>query len=561
MSESTTLSRRSFLAGAGAVIAATAATTLTGCASESSTEADWLPKNWDYETDVLVVGYGGAGLWAAVTAKDEGESDVLVLEKAPSRGGGSSSINMGEYAWVEDPEKANAYIQAFTKGMTPEDISLAWAEECYKNMDYCDKWGVPTEMKKGANAAGGGASCEYPQLEGGETMRVCSFGDPAEGGNSGWKVLDQVRADLGIEVVFSCHDESLIQNPETKEIVGVYTLIGDDETPKAVKARKGVILTMGGFEHNEELKKQYLKCYPAMGFYGWPFNTGDGIKMVQDVGAQLWNMSNACGSYCGYFKDSEWPYAFWLTPLANSYVMLDQKGKRWWKESDFMSPHTGFHNFVHFDEETVGYDRCPTWFVFDQKVIDAGAIGQLAGGIMNTPSGMTKIGMGLDDIPEECGKFAGWSEDNSAEIEKGWIVKGDTLEELAENMAKVDSAPPADAMKETLERYNGFCTEGVDADLERDPATMVPISMDGPFYAYPVYPGGNNTMGGPKKNADGQVLNLDDEPIPRLFAGGSFGNMQAHTYGISGGNNAENMVWGRICARSASKLEPWDAAN
>ena len=46
-------------------------------------------------------------------------------------------------------------------------------------------------------------------------------------------------------------------------------------------------MTLGGFEFNDELKNEYCKCYPMSGFYGWPFNTGDGIKMVQNVGAQL----------------------------------------------------------------------------------------------------------------------------------------------------------------------------------------------------------------------------------------------------------------------------------
>ena len=52
---------------------------------------------------------------------------------------------------------------------------------------------------------------------------------------------------------------------------------------------------------------------------------------------------------------------------------------------------------------------------------------------------------------------------------------------------------------------------------------------------------------------------MNDEVIPRLYAAGCFGNFAAHSYGISGGNNAENMVWGRIGARHASALEPWDA--
>ena len=266
------LSRRNFLKGASlAAIGAAAATSLGGCASSDSS-ADWMPSKWDFETDVLVIGYGGAGLWAAVTAKDEGSSDVLVLEKAPSRGGGNSSINMGEYTWIDDVDEAVKYITGFTKGHTPEEIARAWAEECYNNMDYCDHWGVKTEKKKGTNASGGTSSCEYPWIDGAKAMHVCSFGDATKGGNEGWHTLDQARADLGIEVKFSCHDETLIQNPETKEIVGAYTYIGDDGTQYAIKARKGVIMTTGGFEFNDELKNTYCKCYPMNGFYGWPFN-------------------------------------------------------------------------------------------------------------------------------------------------------------------------------------------------------------------------------------------------------------------------------------------------
>lgn len=550
------LTRRKFVAGAAAASAVTAAAT-AGIPAAQAEAASWLPDSWDYECDVLVIGYGGAGLWACLTAYDETDSEVLVLEKAPVRGGGSSSINMGEYAWVDDPEAAARYIEGFTKGHTPADMARAWAEEAYYNLDYCDYWGIYTEVKKGSNASGGTSSCEYPQFEGSEAMHVCAFGDPSEGGNAGWRALDQVRRDLGIEVVFGCHDEELIQNPETREIVGCYTLIGDDAEPKAVKARKGVIITTGGFEYNEELQEKYLKCYPSIGFYGWPFNTGDGIGMVEHVGAQLWNMNMVCGSYCAFFRNSDYPYGFWCLPSGNGFIMVDQKGNRWWSEDQFMNPHVGFTNFLHFDNDLVAWDRCPTWYVFDQTVIDAGPIGQLAGGIMATPAGMTKIGMGLDDVPDECFHFPGWSEDNSVEIANGMIISGDTVEELCAKMAEVDAAPDAAALKATLERYNGYCADGFDPELGRAPETLQAIQMDGPFYAYAVYPGGNNTMGGAKKNVNAQVLDIDDQVIPRLYAAGSFGNFQAHAYGITGGNNAENMVWGRIAGRHCGGLEPW----
>ena len=89
------VSRRSFLKGSAlAAAGAAGAAALAGCAnndaalSETGSTPEWMPETWDYETDVLVIGYGGAGLWAGITAFDEG-AQVLYLEKSPFRGGGS----------------------------------------------------------------------------------------------------------------------------------------------------------------------------------------------------------------------------------------------------------------------------------------------------------------------------------------------------------------------------------------------------------------------------------------------------------------------------------------
>lgn len=196
------------------------------------------------------------------------------------------------------------------------------------------------------------------------------------------------------------------------------------------------------------------------GFYGWPFNTGDGIKMVQNVGAQLWHMNNIIGSYNAYFKDFEWPYAFTVTPGANNYVMLDRLGKRWIAESTFLSPHVGWHEFEKFNDSTLAdFERIPTWVIAGQEVIDAGPLGAVKGGVLNTPGGSTAIGMALEDIPSECGGFEGWSVDNQTEIEKGWIIKADTLEELCTKMAAVDNAPDAASFKPRSKRTTHTATK------------------------------------------------------------------------------------------------------
>ena len=560
--------RRGFVRGAGMALAAGVASGVatSALASESDRDEDafakktstsapaGVPDAWDFETDVLVIGYGGAGLWAALTAFDEGGSDVLVLEKAPVRGGGNSSINMGEFTWVDDVEKATKYITGFSKGYTPEDLARAWATEAARNLEYCEHWGANPETKSGTNASRGKRSCEYPDVEGSEAMYVCTVGN---NGNGFWEMLDAKRAELGIEVKFSCHDEHLIQNPDTKEILGAWTLIGDDETPRAVKARKGVILTLGGFEFNEDMKQQYLRCYPMRGFYGWPFNTGDGFPMIAEVNAQLWNMNGVIGNANAWIKESGIDYAFMLNPKSDNYVYVDQHGNRWRDESTPFNPHLGWHEFMHFDDgDEIGYDRIPTWVIMDKNAM-AGRLGQAKGGDLSNPAFTTSIGMMLDDVPPECGAFEGWSEDNSVELEKGWIKQGDTIEELLASIDEEDR-PDVDATVATIERYNSFCETGEDADFARDARRMAPVA-EPPFYAYPLYPGGCTTLGGPKKNVNAQVLDTADQVIPRLYAAGSFGNIQRHTYGISGGGNGENMVWGRIAGRHCAGLEPWDA--
>ena len=148
------LSRRNFLKGAaltGAALAGSAA--LAGCASGgsgsgSAAAADWMPASWDYETDVVVVGYGGAGMWASLIAADEGGSEVVVLEKAPVEGGGNSRINNGEWTVIKDPKLFREYCVAFGHGLIEEDMIDAYIAEATQHTDYADKYGMTYEVRR-----------------------------------------------------------------------------------------------------------------------------------------------------------------------------------------------------------------------------------------------------------------------------------------------------------------------------------------------------------------------------------------------------------------------------
>ena len=202
---------------------------------------------------------------------------------------------MGQWTAPHDADAAAQFAFEAFHGQTPMEVCQAWAEEAVQNPDYADEYGLEYTL-------GDSPRAEYNIFTGYEEMYVGS----GDGYGAGFfEAMDRTSRRPRHRGAVRMPRRGAIQNPVTKEIVGCYTLMGTDETPKAVKASKGVILCTGGFEFNEELQAKYLKCYPMRGFYGWKYNTGDGITMAQKVGADLWHMQQVCGGDDAWFDDPE----------------------------------------------------------------------------------------------------------------------------------------------------------------------------------------------------------------------------------------------------------------
>ena len=347
------ISRRNFLKGAavaGAAVAGSAA--LAGCSSGgSAASGDWMPKSWDYETDVVVVGYGGAGMWSSLVAADEGGSEVVILEKAPVEGGGNSRINNGEWTVIKDPKLFREYCVAFGHGLIEEDMIDAYIGEATKHTDYADKYGMTYEVAEKALA---GTIPEYWFLDDGKYAGCIGVSNVEGFGMTTFHELEAKRAELGlpIEIKFKCTEEHLVQNPDTKEIVGVRFL--EDGTEKTIKARKGVVLCTGGFEFNEELKNTYLSIYPFK-FEGWRFNTGDGIRMVEEVGAKLWHMNMVISTTAMWTRDPEYDFAIFAGPQSNAFFTVNRLGKRYQNENKTGgTAHNGWHTLMSFNDDDVG---------------------------------------------------------------------------------------------------------------------------------------------------------------------------------------------------------------
>ena len=151
-----------------------------------------------------------------------------------------------------------------------------------------------------------------------------------------------------------------------------------------------------------------------------------------------------------------------------------------------------------------------------------------------------------------------WSEDNQQEIDRGWIMKASTVEELAGKiLADPDNSGlmSPSVLRETVKQYNGYCRKGEDLDFHKPQEWLQPLE-DPPYYAVKLWPGGPNTQGGPKRSARGQVLRVDNTPLPRLYSAGELGSVWGMLY-QGGGNIAECIAFGRIAGANAAAEKVW----
>ena len=137
------------------------------------------------------------------------------------------------------------------------------------------------------------------------------------------------------------------------------------------------------------------------------------------------------------------------------------------------------------------------------------------------------------------------------EVNKGWIKKGNSIEEIA---GQIDVNPKI--LKATIERWNSLCGEGKDKDFRRPPKTMMPLASP-PFYVVEAWPIVNNTQGGPEHDVKQRVLDPMKKPIPRLYVAGEISSIYGHLY-LEAGNITECFVAGKIAGQTAAQEPPWD---
>jgi len=483
--------------------------------------------NWNLSADIVIVGFGGAGSAAAITAADGGAS-VILLDKAPEHAvGGNTRVAAQGYFNPSDPETTITYFNALCGPYeVPQEMVRVWAEENCKNNEWLASiGGDPQEHQHQPQGI------EYPELPGSNCVHKFHHSDIL-GYSKTWEFLEQsVKKRKAIQILYETPARELVQH-EDGSIAGVIAEHNGQQL--RIKANKAVILTCGGFENNQEMIRNFLPNIPYCYTSGTPYNEGDGIKMAMQVGADLWHMNNYAGPSMA-FKAPEIPTTFSLVPLHFSLeppggmIVVGGDGKRFWDEK-----YKHKHGKVKMGGQYVPMPvRHTMWMIFDQTLMDAGPLYD------GTPShGWTQIMVKYE-----------WSNDNRKELEKGWIKTAPTLEQLARQLG-LDAA----ALRQTVDQWNQNVRQGHDPDFGRT-KMLNPITEQGPLFAIKISPSMLNTQGGPRRNERAEVLRPNGKPVGRLYSAGELGSIFSYLYQGTG-NIGECFAFGRIAAREALKQQP-----
>ena len=548
----TNVTRRSFVSSAAA---AAGVAGIAGIAAQAQAAESTVPQEWEAEADIVIVGCGGAGISAALTAADEGLGSTLLLEAAPKGyEGGNTRVSAQVIFCPDSVEGAIKYQTNLNGGhvVAPELIQ-AWAENITQNIDWLASQGIEAAETSFFNP-------EWPDVDGSEHCHCYLVGDGRMGYEQLWNALADRAEELGVEITNNVRVTELVWNA-AGEVIGVR-----DEEGKAYKAKKGVLLACGGFENDPEMIADFFQ----IGYYetkpmGTPYNRGDGIRLAMSAGAQLWHMNNFANSGYGTLSAGEdggvvivgWPF--------KDYIYVGPDGTRFMYEECISLARHG--KYLTSGSATNLAQPCPTYAIFGSKTFEG-----------DTCVFMQNYLCQWNILMEET-----LCETNEEYLEEGLMFKGDTPEELAEQIG-IDPA----VLAATINHYNENAAQGVDPDFNRGTdvysafnygaqgdSAMAGATDDGldektpsiaafeleqleaPYYAVRLYTATLNTQGGPKRGADGSVLRPGDVAVPRLYAAGELGTIYSYNYN-GGGNVSEAMSSGRLAARSIAALEAWE---
>ena len=528
------INRRSFVKGAGLASLTGVGIAAHALAEEVPAQESWMPEKWDAEADAVIVGYGCAGPVAAIDLAKRGLTSLLIEKTDRENAGGNCSVSGGYVMQCPDKAQPNTAEGVVTSAAGTVSNEYAQAILPYINEapEYLRGLGVELDTES------------FPGLA------FAHSDEYACGGMAFFKCLEaavDANADM-IDVRYEMPALDLVQSPVTHEVYGVKA--GTPEAPVYLKARRGVVIATGGFEADTAMVNAVFGVgtnYPTIGA---PSNTGDGTKMLMRAGVKVQTYSKCLEFAAMGFKRASAEVGTGLTlpgyPTSTSYIFVNREGKRFMDETatlqhskdDDVFTYSRFKGGLHSGADNTGYPNMPAFMVFDEAHMQAGPI------------------MSMDNMGWNWRGTYEWSEDNQAELERGWIVKADTLEELAAKISGTDmwgnevSIDP-DGLAQQVEAYNEACEAGADEEFGR---TDLQSIGDGPYYAAEVSPVTLYTIGGASASERAEALDWSDQPVARLYVAGNVGNPYVvHSPALVGAT-----AYARIAAEEIAQLQPWE---
>ena len=501
----------------------------------------------ELSTDVIVVGAGGAGLTAAITAHQAG-ANVIVLEKMPKTGG-NSIMASGSFN-VADQERDLAYpleeqVIGMIRGLVSEEpvndfhkeLMETVAEQLDEHLasENADKLFDSSELHMLQTLRGGdfkghpdlirtlcsngletidwmeslGAVCEpkVGNVPGSLYQRSASYGRGQLGAPIFKTFQDYLDANEGNGITLmldTCADELIV---EEGKVCGVTATAVDGSSHYTISSAKNVVLATGGFAANVDMRQKYDTIWgnldETIGTSNHPGATGDGLVMAEKVGAQLIDLGDI---QCLCYGDPSTGGTEGLAIQASEdCIFVNQEGERFVSE-------------------------------YERRDVMAAALLEQTNAIMY-------IVMDSKSYPtlETKTPFATTMQ---YELETEGCFMGETLEELAEKINV-----PADALIATVEKYNA----GVDAGKDEFNKAKMHKIEEGPFFANPRVFTVHHTMGGISINDQCEVLTADGTAIPGLYAAGEVTGGIHGTNRLGGNAITDFFVFGRIAGKNAAK--------
>jgi 3-oxosteroid 1-dehydrogenase len=533
--------------------------------------------------DVVVVGSGGAGLSAALSARAHG-ADVVLLEKGPTVGG-TAALSAG-VVWIpvnhhtaalgraDSRDAALRYIGSLSHDRQDPDLVAAFVDAAAGVLRWLeDNTGLHFvalpypdyhSENPGAMPAGGRSLAEemFPYSDLGEWASRVTLSPgqsvrmrigPAESvycggaGPSAADVADREARDLrgwgqalvggllaglldrGVEPVTRAHVTELLTDGD--RVAGVRGT--RDGEPFEVRADGGVVIATGGFDWDPDLVRTYLRG-PLQNSVAVRHNVGDGLRMAQQVGADLGTMQEAYWTPLirrpgderhgdGVFPRSATVVAERARPGS---IMVNRSGLRFCNEATNYNAIAGAFHAI--DPATQGFGNVPAFLVFEAGFRSRGPVADCAPG---------------DPVPD-------------------WMTEAPTLDALA---AAIGVDP--DGLAATVARFNADAATGHDPDFHRgesafdrangDPsrpgaaASLAPL-VDPPFYAVEIEIGAFGTRGGPRTDGLGRVVR-DGAVIPGLYAAGNAAaSVMGMAYPGGGSTLGPALTFGHLAGRHAA---------